>query len=76
MDPLQPGCFVLVKNNNRVNKEDPLYKDPFRVLPPRADHSQHMYELESMVEDTCHAVRERGSHTRVICARYGPSCVL
>ena len=59
MDALQPGCFVLVKNNNRVNKEDPLYKGPFRVLPPRADHSQHMYELENMVEDIIDTVHMR-----------------
>ena len=57
MDALQPVYFVLVKYP--VNKEDPLYKGPFRVLPPRVDHSQHMYVLENMVEDTIDTVHMR-----------------
>jgi len=48
---LVPGSFALVINNNRNNKIEPKFKGPYKVLGPRDDQNEHMYELQDMVED-------------------------
>ena len=48
---LVPDSFALVINNNRNNKIEPKFKGPYKVLGPRDDQNEHMYELQDMVED-------------------------